>query len=403
MGRIGQAGLVLVTCCLGVGCIASRAYPPPNLSAAARLVPAEPQPNCPPPPPVAPTAHADPAGPRTVLAISGGGLFGAYSAGVLNGWSESGTRPEFDVVTGISTGALIAPMAFLGSEYDDLIKDWYTTIRPKDVYRRRPLPALLWSDSVADSGPLKRRIDAVVTPEFLDKIAAAHAAGRRLYVGTTDLDTKRLVVWDLGAIAAGADPDKTEVFRKVILASCAIPGVFQPVAIDVELNGLRRTELHVDGGVGASVFVPPAALPEGGANTTVYVIVSGKVTADSRPVPRGFIDVSAESLNGLLRSQVRGDLLRIALAARRAGAAFGFAAVPDDFDRAENVIELSPKVMNQLFEEGYRFSRGGPRWRPTPPGLDADAQPPPRTGTKFTVIEPESADVTPKPAAAEKK
>src|SRR5262249_38284642 len=154
---------------LSAGCIATRNYPPPNLPPSARLVPVEPLPQRPTPSPVAQTAHADPTKPRTVLAISGGGLFGAYTAGVLNGWSDSGTRPEFDVVTGISTGALIAPMAFLGSEYDDLLKDWYTTIRPKDVYRRRPLPVLLWSDSVADSGPLKRRIDAVVTPEFLDQ------------------------------------------------------------------------------------------------------------------------------------------------------------------------------------------------------------------------------------------
>src|SRR5205814_6417590 len=139
---------------------------------------------------------------------------------------------------------------------------------------------------------------------------------------------------------------------------CAIPGVLPPVAIDIEVNGHRRTELHVDGGVAASVFVPPAALPADAANTTVYVIVSGKVMADIRPVPPRFIDVSAESLNGLLRSQVRADLLRIALMARRAGAGFGFAAVPDEFERAENSIELTPKMMGRLFEEGYRFSRG---------------------------------------------
>ena len=404
MGRFGPLGLALVTLCLGAGCLTSRHYPPPNLSPSARLVPVEPHPDHPTLPPISPVVHADPAKPRMVVAISGGGLFGAYTAGVLKGWSDAGNRPEFDVVTGISTGALIAPLAFIGAEYDDLLKDWYTTIRPRDVYRRRPLPALLWSDSVADSGPLQKRIDAAVTPEILDRIAAAHAAGRRLYVGTTDLDTKHLVVWDLGAIAAGTDPDKLTMFRKILLASCAIPGVLPPVAIDIEVNGERRTELHVDGGVGASVFVPPAALGSNSANTTVFVIVSGKVLADSRPVPARFIDVSAESLNGLLRSQVRGDLLRIALMARRAGAGFGFAAVPDEFERAENSIELTPKMMGQLFEEGYRFSRGGPRWRTTPPGLDDDVQPAPRTGTKFTVIDTESADgAAGRPVATEKK
>jgi predicted acylesterase/phospholipase RssA len=386
---------------VAAGCVTPRHYPPPNLAPTARLIPVEPQPERPTLPPITPVAHIDTSKPRTVLAISGGGLYGAYAAGVLNGWTDAGIRPAFDVVTGISTGALIAPLAFLGAEYDDLLKDWYTTIRPNDIYRRRWLPALLWSDSVADSSPLRQRIDAVVTPEFLDRIAAAHNAGRRLYVGTTDLDTKKLVVWDLGAIAAGPDPDKLAVFRKVLLASCAIPGVMPPVAIDIEVNGHRRTELHVDGGVGASVFVPPVAMPAGTSNTTVYVIVSGKVMAEAHPVPQRFIDVSAESLNGLLRSQVRADLLRIALQARRSGAGFGFAAVPDEFEQAQNSIDISPKMMTRLFDEGYKFSRGGLPWHPTPPGLDADA-PPPRTGTIFTVIDPNPRASSPKPAAVEK-
>src|SRR5207253_9209838 len=133
------------------------------------------------------------------------------------------------------------------------------------------------------------------------RIAAAHAAGRRLYVGTTDLDTKRLIVWDLGAIAAGDDPDKLELFRKVLLASCAVPGLFSPVAIDVEVNGQQRTELHVDGGVSASVFVPPEALSQPGG-ASVYVIVSGKVGAHRRPVAGGLLDVCEESLYCLLRA-----------------------------------------------------------------------------------------------------
>src|SRR5262245_36186162 len=158
---------------------------------------------------VRPVAYA----PRNVLVLSGGGANGAFTAGVLNGWPASGTRPQFDVVTGISTGALIAPFAFLGPEYDEELARNYTGLHDGDIYRRRPLPALLWSDALADSAPLRRRIEAQITSELLARIARAHTQGRRLYVGTTDLERKQLVVWDLGAIAAGEDPGKLELFR----------------------------------------------------------------------------------------------------------------------------------------------------------------------------------------------
>jgi len=139
---------------------------------------------------------------------------GAYIAGVLKGWTSSGTRPRFDVVTGISTGALIAPFAFLGPEYDAELERLYTSMRRENILR----PRLFWLDSVASSEPLEQRIAAGATPDILRRIAEAHRQGRRLYVGTTNLDAKRLVVWDLGGIAARNSEESRVLFQKVLLA-----------------------------------------------------------------------------------------------------------------------------------------------------------------------------------------
>ena len=152
---------------------------------------------------------------RNVLALSGGGMYGAYTAGVLKGMTASGKRPTFDVVTGISTGSLIAPFAFLGPEYDDFLEERYTSVRSGDIYRMRGLLAIPWSDSIYDSRPLRQMIAREIDEPLLAKIAAQHARGRRLYVGTTSLDSQRLVVWDMGAIAASGRPLAATVVRRL--------------------------------------------------------------------------------------------------------------------------------------------------------------------------------------------
>ncbi|HEY3788014.1 MAG TPA: patatin-like phospholipase family protein, partial [Urbifossiella sp.] len=145
--------------------------------------------------------------PRNIVAFSGGGAYGAYSAGFLDGWTKAGTRPEFDVVTGISTGSLIAPLAFLGPEYDSRLGPLYTRVQAEDVFRVRTWILIPFKDSIATSLPLKNLIDSQISPALMEKIAAEHRKGRRLYVGTTNLDTRRLVVWDMGAIACRPSPE----------------------------------------------------------------------------------------------------------------------------------------------------------------------------------------------------
>ncbi len=379
------------------GCANTRPYPPPNLPTTARLVEIRPAPDG------SPIRHAaaldtDEAarrGPRDVLVLSGGGMVGAYTAGVLKGWSDAGRRPRFDIVTGVSTGALIAPFAFLGSDYDALLERGYTGAKPGDLYRLRYPTSLLWSDSLADAEPLRRRVESEITPELVAKIAREHAAGRRLYVGTTNLDTKSLVVWDLGAIASGDDANKVGLIREVLLASCAIPGLLPPVPITVGVNGRPRSELHVDGGTNVSVFLPPSVVGarrcEDGAapptGTTVHVIVAGKLRPETRPVERRVLRVSGESLAAMLQARMEGDLLKVYVQARHAGAAFRLAAVPDDVPLPANWMALEPPALRRLYDAGREFGAGGTPWRTEPPGLRPEDQPTPRGGVRFVVEE----------------
>jgi hypothetical protein len=189
------------------------------------------------------------------LALSGGGANGAFGAGFLYGWTKTGKRPVFKIVTGVSTGALMAPFAFLGPAYDDALREFYTTTASRDIFLVLSfIPQLLGGESFADSAPLRALIERHVDAEFLRQIAQAHAAGRRLYVGTVDLDSQRLVVWNMGLIAASGRPEALALFRQVMLASASIPVAFPPVFFEVEAGGLRYDEMHVDGGVAANVF-----------------------------------------------------------------------------------------------------------------------------------------------------
>jgi predicted acylesterase/phospholipase RssA len=320
---------------------------------------------------------------RNILVLSAGGRDGAYSAGVLVGWSAAGTRPTFDVVTGISTGALIAPMTFLGERYDQLLMENFTTVRTEDIYRKRPWMSVLWSDSLADSGPLRDRINAQVTDVFLTEIARAHRDGRRLYIGTTNLATGQLTVWDMGAIASGSDPNKRQLFQKVILASCSIPGLFPAVPIEIEVDGRRYIELHADGGISSSMFLHPLMVLETTRNTktNVYTIVAGKLSPEVRQVHRRFISEFGASVQEMLESRTHGDLVKVFLLSRLIGGSFAVTSIPPEIEVDPDVTRFDPVDMRKLFYAGY--ARVGNGWRPIPPGVKPDEWLQPRTGTQF--------------------
>lgn len=192
-----------------------------------------------------------------MLALSGGGSDGALGVGVLGGWTASGTRPEFDLVTGVSTGALTAPFAFLGPKYDPALKEVFTQSDTRDIAIMRPVRGLLGGDSLASNAPLAKGISHYVNEEFLAEVATEHRKGRRLLIGTTNLDAERPVIWDMGAIAASRRPESLELFRTVLLASAAIPAVFPSGFIKFSADGSTYEEMHVDGGATREVFLVP--------------------------------------------------------------------------------------------------------------------------------------------------
>jgi hypothetical protein len=325
-----------------------------------------------------------------MLALSGGGMYGAFDVGVLHGWSASGKRPCFDVVTGISTGALIATFAFLGPHYDDFLRDSYVHISSGDIFRQRWLiPAVLFADSLASSRPLRHKIEAAITPEVLREVAAAHAAGRRLYIGTTNLDTKKLVVWDMGAIASRGTPEALKLYNKVVLASASVPGFLPPVYLDVEINGHKYREMHVDGGASASVFLGAFMLKvdpdnfRSRAGSNLYVICSGKLDADPECVQPRLASISTAAISSLLYAGNRSDLYRIYCLALIAGVNFNLMAVPEDFHLNPNSLSFDQAEMHALYDAGYQLGYEGRGWRRTPPGAEAPEQALPRAGLHF--------------------
>lgn len=339
------------------------------------------------------TGELPPGKPEKYLALSGGGKYGAYTVGVLNGWTAAGTRPCFDVVTGVSTGSLIATFAFLGPEYDQKLVTLFTNVTDRDIYRKRVNAAVLWAEAAADSTPLRELIECQVDDALLAAVAQAHAAGRRLYVGTTNIDTRRLVIWDMGAIAASGRPDATALYRKILLASASIPGFLPPVPIEVEVNGQKFTELHVDGGATTGVFLRPSGLNldsdavKSGrpplAGSEAYVIVAGKLYADPVVTKQRALRVGEGGLQAMVYSQTRGELFRIYTLCQLAGMNFHLAALPEDFAASADGMTFDRDEMRRLYDAGYAAATGGRAWRDTPPGAEPHERTQPRTGTQF--------------------
>jgi len=311
-----------------------------------------------------------------ILGLSGGGANGAFAAGLLSGWSEKGTRPVFDVVSGVSTGALAAPFAFLGSEYDADLEHVYTTTSTKDVVLMRRLLSLFRADSAADSKGLRELVEHNIDGALLRKIAAAHRSGRRLYVATTDLDAGESVIWDMGRIAVLDNPDALELFRDVLVASASIPGAFSPVYIPVTVDGADYDEMHVDGGTTAQVFVLPPLRSSSVMESEnfsrvrrhIWVIRNSRLSVEARPTNPRITAIAKRSIDILIKAQGVGDLYRIYALAGQWGAEFNMAYITDEF-REEAKESFDPMYMRTLFDFGAATMRTGSPWHPYPPGL----------------------------------
>lgn len=312
------------------------------------------------------------------LALSGGGPNGAYGAGFLNGWTKKGQRPKFKIVTGVSTGALMAPFALLGSEYDDALRQFYTKTSSSNIFRTLSIvPQLLSGESLADTSPLRALIAETVDEKFLAEIAKAHRRGQRLYVGTVDLDAQSFVVWNMGLIATSGRPDAVNLFRQVMLASSSIPVAFPPVFFEVEADGRRYDEMHVDGSVGTRVFYSGgvfsfeavrAAAGRAPGKEDVFIIHNGQLRPVPEVTPRSLRAIAVRSFESTGKSAVIGDLFRIYAVTSREQSGFNWITIPEDFNLVGNEV-FDPVIMGDLYELGYRNASAGPVWSTAPPGL----------------------------------
>lgn len=316
--------------------------------------------------------------PAEFLAISGGGQNGAFGAGILCGWTVEGSRPEFKAVTGISTGALTAPFAFLGPDYDDELREVYTTISTKDIARKRGMLAAIYNDAMADNAPLRRLMEKYIDEEMLRKIAREHARGRLLLIGTTNLDAGRGVIWNIGAIASSGDPGALELVRDVLIASAAIPGAFPPVMIDVEVNGEEYQEMHVDGGARAQLFLYPPSLRLGefgdaqgiDRDRIAYVIRNARLDSQWNSIERRTMSIAGRAVSMMIQTQGIGDLYRVFLETKRDGVAFNLAYIPPSFTE-QPTEDFDPAYMSRLFNVGYELAvqQGGYPWKTDVEGL----------------------------------
>jgi hypothetical protein len=306
-----------------------------------------------------------------LLALSGGGSNGAFGAGFLNGWTKAGTRPVFKTVTGVSTGALIAPFALLGSKYDEVLKPIYTDISTKDVAKNRGISEL-WNESLADDTPLINLINKYVDENLLKAIAEEHAKGLRLYIGTTNMDAGRFVIWNMGAIAASGRPEALELFRKVLLASSSMPVFFPPVLIKVKVDGNEFDEMHADGGVMAQVFFHQFTLnirevdkslnlPKEHKCVEIYLIRNGKVEPDYTQVERNLKDIAVRTISIMVGASAMNDFIHIYYSATQNNIGFNYAAVPDEFvSTAQEPFDR--EEMKRLFQLGYDLGSSGYKW-----------------------------------------
>ncbi len=319
--------------------------------------------------------------PLNYLAISGGANDGAFGAGFLSGWSASGTRPDFEMVTGVSTGALIAPFVFIGPQYDDKLRKLYTNTSTNGILESslfKVLEGLTGGLAVTDNGPLVKMIADNVTPDVMAAIAVEHKKGKRLFIGTTNMEAQRGVIWDIGAIASSGNPKALELIRKIILASVSVPGIFEPVFIDVQVGDKHYDEIHADGGVVEQVFVYPLKLKRSvidefsrySLDRHLYVLRNGKIVPQYAEQQLSLFGLTSRSLETFTKYQGLGDLYRLYIAAQRDGMDYNVVYIPDSFDVVSKQL-FDPTYMSKLYDMGYSLGmHADTAWQKKPPGVD---------------------------------
>ncbi len=316
-------------------------------------------------------------GPRTYLALSGGGADGAYGAGLLNGWSEAGTRPSFAIVSGVSTGALIAPFAFLGSEYDATLRDIYTSgIAASLLEDPNPLKAIFGS-GLFGNAKMRELAAKYYDANVVAAVAVEYAKGRQLAIVTTNIDSQRTVIWDMGRIASLGTPESLRLFQDVVAASASVPVVFEPMLITAAANGRQFQEMHIDGGVTAPVLTLPEAFllrnaaPAKPENLQLFILINNKVEREFQLVTNSTVEIAARSSSTMLKTQTRSILYNTYAFARRNK--FGFNLTYIEGDRPLSPAGFDTAYMRELFQYGYDRARSGHVWSQSPPADNNEA------------------------------
>ncbi|ADG12327.1 patatin [Caulobacter segnis] len=301
-----------------------------------------------------------------ILALSGGAAGGAYGAGVLTGLSKAGRRPDFAIVTGVSTGALIAPLAFLGSSWDERLTDAYVGGHAAELLSLRRLNSAL-GPSIFKGESLDRLVETFVDTAMVEAVAAEHLRGRRLLIATTNLDSQRAVVWDLGEIATRGGDDALKLFRTLLVASSSVPGIFPPKLIDVEVDGRPHQEMHVDGGVAAPLFLMPDALLHWRnlgprfRRGRVHVIVNTVLDPASQSTPPGVASIMSRSFDTMLRFSYRQALSLAAGFCTRHNLPLSVASIPGSFE-GFNLLKFETGLMKRIYDAGVDQAMAGTAW-----------------------------------------
>ena len=305
-----------------------------------------------------------------MLALSGGGANGAYGAGFLTGWTKSGTRPEFTIVTGVSVGALLAPFAFIGPERDAELTAMFTSGEAQDLMEFAGIGALFDAGAFS-AAPLRKLVEAHVDRDLLEDVATEYEKGRFLLVATTDIDSQRTAIWNMGAIAASTSPGAQKLFQEVLLASAAIPGVFSPQSIQVESDGRLFSEMHVDGGVTSNLLlIPEVLLAENssvplGRNPQFYAIINGKLGPEFKVTKKNLIDIVERSFETTIKANTNNQLLASRDYVQKHHGSLHVTAIEGDFPLGE-VMDFSVGTTAPLFASGFAQGQKADRWLANP-------------------------------------
>lgn len=308
------------------------------------------------------------------LIISGGGADGAFGAGVIVGWTKSGKRPQFEVVSGTSTGAVIAPFAFLGPKYDDILYDIYANLTREKVYKSELLKGIFGGSAIADTTSLKEQIKQHIDLNLIKKIAIEHRKARSLFVVTTHFDAMRPMIWDIGHIAENENEEAVLLIRKIILASASIPVLFPPVKFERQIEGKIYSELHVDGGVTRNAFSYPAKISIADIERiqgleferNIYVIQNSNNRLYYEPAPTDLAGIASRTTFGLLQNKTNADIEKIYYLSQRDGVNFHMIEIPDSF-RADKAIEFDSTYINALLKLGVEVAQQDSFWHKLPP------------------------------------